>query len=963
MAFEPDDQQARVLAHRHGPLLVTGPAGTGKTAVLQERFARLVEEGADPERVVLVVGSAHLRDRSRRALLQRLRASLPRLGVHTWHGLAHRIVSLRFRDLGYGQPPRVLSAADQFARVRELLEDEDPAHWPAYGSMLTLRGFADEVRQLLLRAQEALLKPDDIEARARAAGLTGWRELARFYARYLEVLDREGAVDFAGLVERAAAAAGRDPGPFEHVLVDDYHDATLAQEALLASLAPASLVVAGDPEAHVFSFQGTTDVPLRRFPQRFAGTEVVRLSVRHRGGDVTVEAWSAPHRSEEHAAVARELRRIHVEEHVPWGQLAVVVRRQADDLGGLLRSLDDAGVPRVVPERGLSVTVEPATAPFVLALRWLARPEERDELVEALLTSDLARLSPPAARGLMRAARVATGRPAEALSRDEGLSPAEAEAVASLRAALERAQTVADRSALDAFRILWQELPCSARLVAAARTDPRAHRELDAVVALARAIEELGADRPVAALLEALEDGGEGPGLSGPDTAPDDAVHVLTAHGAVGREFHTVMVVGAVEGNFPSLWRPEPMFDLSALDGPVPRSDRNRQRLADERRLFRSVLGRARARVVLTASDSHGEAGREAAPSRFVAELGVQWVPAPPVPQDEPVSVAEAAAAWRRELADHTAPAPRRLAALEGLLALGVDPSRWWFQRDWTDSPEPLHPVVQVSYSRLDTLENCELQYVLREELGLGRPAGYHAWVGKLVHRLVEDCENGLVERSLDALVREAERRWRPEEFPSLAVSEAHRRLVVDRMLPNWFARYGNEPALAQEVRFAFELEGARVTGYIDRIGPILSGGNVITDLKTGKPERADRAEDSLQLGIYYLAVQEAAELAPYQPVRAVELAFLRGRGRGDRLEPRRWQWNSRSEEEYQRKVRERLRGLIRRVRALGEATSFRPDPAADCFYCEFRTLCPLWPEGASLFPVTGAGAEAGGGP
>ena len=51
----------------------------------------------------------------------------------------------------------------------------------------------------------------------------------------------------------------------DHLLVDDYQDTTLAAEAILAGLAPADLIVAGDPDAHVFSFQGATDVPIRRF--------------------------------------------------------------------------------------------------------------------------------------------------------------------------------------------------------------------------------------------------------------------------------------------------------------------------------------------------------------------------------------------------------------------------------------------------------------------------------------------------------------------------------------------------------------------------------------------------------------------------------------------------------------------------------------------------------------------------
>ena len=50
-SFSPDPSQTQVLDHPGGTLLITGPAGTGKTAALRERFARLIEAGAEPERV------------------------------------------------------------------------------------------------------------------------------------------------------------------------------------------------------------------------------------------------------------------------------------------------------------------------------------------------------------------------------------------------------------------------------------------------------------------------------------------------------------------------------------------------------------------------------------------------------------------------------------------------------------------------------------------------------------------------------------------------------------------------------------------------------------------------------------------------------------------------------------------------------------------------------------------------
>ena len=956
--LQPDPDQERVLAHREGALLVTGGPGTGKTAVLRERFAHLLESGADPERVALVVGSRRAQAEAREALLARFQGSLPELRVVTVHGLARLVLNTRFRRLDYTEPPDLLAAGDQFALVQELLTGQDPADWPAYGHMLGMRAFADEVRQFLSRAQEALLTPEDIQERAEKAGLTGWLELARFYREYQDVIDGRNVVDFAALLQRAAQVAGDGETLLDHLLVDDYQDTSFAAEAIVEGLSAPDLVVAGDPQAHVFSFQGTTDVPILRFAERLAGAKHVTLATSHRAETpVVVEAWSAPHTSEEHAAIARELRRLHVEEGVPWSELAVIVRRQGSHLGSLIRALDDAGVPRALPEGGMALTAEPASFPYVLALRWLtATPEAREQLIESVLTSDLARLSPAAARGLMRAAQAASGTIGAALEHTDGITEAEAADVIALRDVLARAFEVADRSVLDTFRILWKELPCSARLVSEAEHPAEAGREIDVVVALSRAVAEAGdsSDTSTQAFVEALDAGVHGPGYRGTEPAKLDAVRVLTAHGAVGAELDTVLVSGAVEGNFPSLSRPEPMFDLEALDRPVSRSERNRARLEDERRLFRMLLGRARSRVVLAASQAHPDGSSTA--SRFADELAVTWAPIPEGPFEEPVSVREATATWRRTLADLDVPSARRLAALEGLVALGVDPHRWWFQRDWTGNGEPLHTDVRVSYSKLSTLENCELQYVLSAELGLGGQVGYQAWVGKLIHRIVEDCENGVLPRELPALAAEVDVRWRPQEFPSTAVSQAWRRLAKERMLPNWFGRYGEHPATGTEQGFEFEYDGATIVGFIDRIGPDALGyGTRITDYKTGSSYAAPKANESLQLGIYYLAAQEAPDLKAIGPITGVELAYVKGHYKRGDIEMREWEVGTGEREAaYQALMRERLSTLIGELRRLNQEERYRPNPRADCFFCDFKTLCSLYPQGAPLFPVEG---------
>jgi RecB family exonuclease len=137
----------------------------------------------------------------------------------------------------------------------------------------------------------------------------------------------------------------------------------------------------------------------------------------------------------------------------------------------------------------------------------------------------------------------------------------------------------------------------------------------------------------------------------------------------------------------------------------------------------------------------------------------------------------------------------------------------------------------------------------------------------------------------------------------------------------------------------------------IDRIGAF-GDGTRITDFKTGSADYAPKAEESLQLGIYYLAVQECEELEPYRPVRQVELAYIKGDWKRGELVLRSWQVTPDHEEQYQSNVRAELSRLIEMKRELIESETYRPNPAANCHWCDFKSLCPLFPEGQQVFDL-----------
>ncbi|MFI2644677.1 ATP-dependent helicase [Streptomyces sp. NPDC018610] len=426
-----DAAQRAVVDHEAGPLLVLAGPGTGKTTTLVESVARRVARGQDPERILVLTFSrkaaVELRDRM---ALRTGAAHAPR--ATTFHSFCYALVRAH-QDSGlFVEPLRLLSGPEQDVTVRGLLAGQTDlerlglAHvrWPdELRACLTTRGFADEVRAVLARSRELGLGPDALAAFARRIGRPDWQAAALFLAEYLDVLDLQGVLDYAELVHRAVLLARRPEvadrlaARYDAVYVDEYQDTDPAQVRLLRALAGGgrTLLAFGDPDQSIYAFRGADVNGILQFPQMFpradgapAPVAVLRTSRRsgaallgasrllaqrmpltrlpadkaraHRelvperdGGRVEVHTYPTP--GTEVDNIADVLRRAHLEDGVPWGEMAVLVRAGARTIPTLRRALTSAGVPLDIDGDDLPLRHEPAVAPLLTALRAVATAE------------------------------------------------------------------------------------------------------------------------------------------------------------------------------------------------------------------------------------------------------------------------------------------------------------------------------------------------------------------------------------------------------------------------------------------------------------------------------------------------------------------------------------------------------------------------------------------------------------
>jgi len=301
-AFSLDAAQEAAVNHPGGPALIVAGPGTGKTAVLALRIARLVQGGFDPSSILAITftnkAAAELRERIKRAVGEEYAA---RITVATFHSFCLSVLREHAAEVGLPSGFTVLAEEEKEAFLKSATLNSRGGAGNGSRTVRCLAAYIEARKRFLLLPGDRMPRlgpaaPKGLAELAAALGVPPFdADLDAAYAHYRNALREAHALDFDDLVAGAVRLLAARPemlsayrSRFRSIFVDEYQDVNFAQYALIRLLAPAPIAahaqsmspdicVIGDPNQAIYGFRGSDRRFIERFLADYPGATVYRL--------------------------------------------------------------------------------------------------------------------------------------------------------------------------------------------------------------------------------------------------------------------------------------------------------------------------------------------------------------------------------------------------------------------------------------------------------------------------------------------------------------------------------------------------------------------------------------------------------------------------------------------------------------------------------------------------------------
>lgn len=635
--------QREAVEYEAGPSLIVAGAGSGKTRVLTYKIAYLLSRGMEPWRVLALTftnkAAKEMKERIGQ-LVGEERARFIQMG--TFHSVFARILRQEATQIGYQPTFTIYDEADARSLVKRIIKErqlDEKIYKPvtvhkrismAKDNLMTAADYAED-RYFLEHDEKASIP-----------------QVASIYADYEARCKQANAMDFDDLLMHTWRLFHEHPdvlqryaSRFQYILIDEYQDTNAAQQAVMLQLAQGCprVCAVGDDYQSIYAFRGAKIDNILDFQHKFAGAKIFKLERNYRSTQLIVEAanslmeknsrqitkrvYSEGERGErisyqqaysdkeEAAIVVNHIKSLYSKDCPHYSDFAILYRTHAQS-----RSFEDAlrheGIPYVI-KGGLGFYQRKEIKDVLAYFRLVANPNDEEAFVRVVNY-------PKRGIGDTTVGAVLQAAHDNGVSVWDTIGNAKQYGVKAGTAAIKKLLgfveliasfqvRAADTDAYELGKDIIKLSGISADLYSC--NDPEYLSRQENLEEFLSSMQAFTDERRQEGRLEALSltDFLQEVALYTDQdrlTDEDDAVSMMTVHGAKGLEFPTVFVVGLEENLFPS---------LMSLDSP--------KKIEEERRLLYVAITRAERHCFLTSAENRFRYGQMQmdAPSRFLRDI------------------------------------------------------------------------------------------------------------------------------------------------------------------------------------------------------------------------------------------------------------------------------------------------------------------------------------------------------
>ena len=568
---ELNDAQFEAATATEGPLLIIAGAGTGKTRTLVYRVAHLIDQGIDPRSILLLTFTRRAAEEMLRRASLLIDGRCSQVAGGTFHSFANLVLRVYGRHVDLAPSFTIMDRTDsedviQLIRTDMGLNTKD-RRFPRKQTVAEIFSMSLN-KKIALNDLLELEYPHLIDANY---------ELAELFSRYVDYKQTKSLLDYDDLLTKLRDLLANNEGArnrlsdsYRFIMVDEYQDTNHLQAEIVRLLAAThdNVAVVGDDAQSIYSFRGANFRNIMDFPKHFPGARIIKLEENYRSTqpilNVTNEIIGRAKESYEKRLFTRkslgerpklvqagselmqsqfvcqkilELR----EEGVPLWDMAVLFRSSFHSFD-LEIELARHNIPFV--KRGGFQFMETAHVKDLLAhLRVIANPQDAISWQRILLL--LEGVGPGASQKIIKWL-LAGANPAERLRTYQAKGKV-AHGLRTLAQVLEEASR-AELPSEQAQYLMQYYVPILKQNYP--DDHPKRLRDMEHFQGMTeryRSLERLLSDMA----LEPPNDSIAGVLAVDPDEGP---LVLSTIHSAKGLEFHSVFIIWALEGRFPSFY-------------------------------------------------------------------------------------------------------------------------------------------------------------------------------------------------------------------------------------------------------------------------------------------------------------------------------------------------------------------------------------------------------------------------